>query len=419
MNVVGLVVEYNPFHNGHLYHLLESKKVTNSKYSIAVMSGNFLQRGEPALLDKWSRAKMAIDNGVDLVLELPFVYASASAEVFSDGAIKLLDSLGVVDSICFGSEFGDISLLKDIAEILLYEPGQFQVYLKDSLSSGISYPKARFLALTKYFKDKNHRQISDIESILASPNNILGIEYIKSLKKINSDIKPFTIGRTSSNYHDTDISGSISSATSIRNYFFKNENLDKIKNVVPESTYDYMLDFLNKHNNFNNIEWFSEVFLYLFRTINYDNIKNIVDVTEGLENRILKSFSNSNNLDFILKDIKTKRYTLTRIKRILIHTLIGLDKDISRRLNNSGPKYIRVLGSSQVGLKLLNKIKLNSSLPIITKFSHHKKLNDQTLDEMIAFDKKATDIYFTGMSRFNNNPNMDLDFLISPYFSKK
>lgn len=419
MNVVGLVVEYNPFHNGHLHHLLESKRITNSEHSIAVMSGNFLQRGEPALLDKWSRAKMAIDSGVDLVLELPFVYASGSAEFFSDGAIKLLDSLNVVDSVCFGSELGDISLLENVAEVLIDEPLQFQFHLKNSLSEGVSYPQARSIALSKYFKDNKYDRFSDIEEIVSSPNNILSIEYAKSLKKINSKIKPFTIKRKSSNYHDTNISGSIASATSIRDDFFKNKNLLNIKNVVPEPTYKYMCDFLSKHNNFNSLEWYTEIFLYLFRTISYDNISNIVDVSEGLENRILRSFNISNDLNYILRDIKTRRYTLTRIKRILIYALMGLNKDNFKRLNKMGPKYIRVLGASKNGLELLSKIKSNSQLPIITKFSNYEKLNDKDLNEMIAFDKKATDIYFTGISRFNHSPNTNLDFLISPYFSKK
>ena len=419
MSVVGLVVEYNPFHNGHLYHLLESKRATNSKYSIAVMSGNFLQRGEPALMDKWSRAKMAIDSGVDLVLELPFIFASGSAETFSNGAITLLDSLNVVNSVCFGSELGDVSLLEDISDVLLDEPSEFQIYLKEFLDTGVSYPKARSMAVSSFFSDKKHKDFIEIESVLASPNNILAIEYIKALKKIDSTIKPFTIKRTSSNYHDTNISGSIASATSIRDSFFKNKDLLEIKNVVPKHTYRYMSDFLDKNNNFNNLEWFTEILLYLFRTMPYDNIFNIVDVGEGLENRILRSFNNYNDLNTILKDIKTKRYTLTRIKRILIYALIGLNKDNFKKLSSVGPKYIRVLGANKNGLYLLGEIKSKSNLPIISKFSNYERLNDKDLNKMILFDKKATDIYFTGLSAFNSNVNMNLDYLISPYFLKK
>ncbi len=419
MRTVGLVVEYNPFHNGHLYHLEQSKKITNCDYSVAIMSGNFLQRGEPALLDKWTRAKMAVDNGVDLVIELPFIYASRSAEFFSDGAIKILDSLGIVDSLCFGSEVGITHILSDIADILVDEPNLFKSSLKNNLELGLSFPKARSVALVEFFKSNNYGKTDQIENIMSSPNNILAIEYMKSLKKINSKIEPFALQRTSSNYHDKNISGDISSATSIREDFFKNKNLENIKSVIPHSTYKYMESFLEKNISFNSIDNFCEILLYVFRLISYDKLSNVVGVEEGLQNRILKAFNNSNNLEFILNEISTKRYTNTRIKRILIHALIGLDKDTFKKLDSAGPKYIRVLGANANGLKILSKAKATSTLPIITKFSNHKKSNDNLLDEMIDFDKKATDLYFAGMSKFIKNPSMNLDFLTSPYISKK
>lgn len=421
MNVVGLIAEYNPFHNGHLYHLNKSKNITKSNYSIAVMSGNFLQRGEPALLDKWSRAKMAVDNGVDLVLELPFIYASRSAEYFSDGAVKTLDALGVVDTLCFGSEEGRISVLEEIADILVLEPEDFKYSLKKYLDLGKSFPKARALSLIEYFK--NHKlgfnNSEEIANIVSSPNNILAIEYMKSLKKINSKITPFTIKRTSSNYHDKFITGDISSATSIRIDYFLNKNLDNILNVVPKSTLKYMDEFLRNHNNFNSIEHFEEILLYLFRFSSYDKISNVIDVDEGLENRIIKAFSSSNNLKEIIENIKTKRYPETRVKRILIHTLMNLDKETFKRINIEGPRYIRVLGANKNGLDLLSEIKLKSKLPIITKFSNYERLDDKILNEMIDFDKKTSDLYFTGLNKFTNKANINLDFLTSPYIKKK
>lgn len=419
MDVVGLITEYNPFHNGHLHHLLESKEITNSKYSIAVMSGNFLQRGEPALLDKWSRAKMAVDSGVDLVIELPFIYATRSAEYFSDGAVKLLDSLNVVDNLCFGSEEGNINNLENIADVLVDEPDSFKESLKEHLNSGESFPKARSLALMTYFKENNYNNFNKIKNIVSSPNNILAIEYMKSLKKIDSKIKPFTIKRTSNNYHDKDITGTISSATSIREDYFSNKRLDNIINVVPESTYKYMHEFLKNYNTFNSLDHFGEILLYLFRLISYDKIRYIVGVDEGLQNRMLKAFNNSNDLREIIEYIKTKRYPETRIKRILIHALMDFDKDTFKRLDIEGPKYIRVLGANNNGLDLLSEIKLKSNLPIITKFSNYNKLNDKTLNEMINFDKKSTDLYFTGLNKFTQKTNMNLDFLTSPYISKK
>ena len=187
MKIVGLITEYNPFHNGHLYHLEKSKSITGCDYTVSVMSGNFLQRGEPALTDKWIRAKMAIDNGVDLVIELPTLYACQSAEFFAYGAIKLLDSLNVIDYVSFGSEVGSIKDLKKIASILVNEPKEFKDILRDTLKLGIAFPKARSQALKKYLTLKNIT-IDNVEDILNNPNNILGIEYIKALLKIDSKI---------------------------------------------------------------------------------------------------------------------------------------------------------------------------------------------------------------------------------------
>lgn len=417
MSVLGLIVEYNPFHNGHLYHLLESKKKSNSKYSVAIMSGNFLQRGEPAMIDKWTRAKMAVDNGVDLVIELPFVFATSSAEYFSSGAIKLLDRLNIIDSVCFGSELGDTRLLSEIVDILVYEPEGFKLSLKGNLKLGHSFPKARSLAVIDYFKS-NFKDFTNLENIMNSPNNILAIEYMKSLKKIKSNINPLTIKRISSNYHDKKLTQNISSATSIREDFFTNKNLHNIKNTVPKSTYEYMNVFLNKFDTFNQLDYFSEIFLYLFRIISYDKISYVNGMDEGIQNRILKVFNDSNDFRDILKEINTKRYTETRIKRILIHTLINLNKDVFNRLNEVGPRYVRVLGANRNGLELLSEIKLKSNLPIITKFSNHKKAGDDLLNEMIEFDKLATDLYFTGLSTFTDVPNMNLDYLTSPYIKK-
>ena len=176
--VLGIVAEYNPFHNGHLYHLMKSKQVAQADYSIAVIGGNFTQRGEPSILDKWSKAESALLNGVDLVLELPTLYATSSAENFADGAIRLLDSLKIVDTISFGSESADINILNDFAEVLYKEPRQYKTLLSTELKKGISYPKARENALMMYLND-----IRKYLNVLSSPNNILGIEYLKALKK--------------------------------------------------------------------------------------------------------------------------------------------------------------------------------------------------------------------------------------------
>lgn len=248
MKVVGLITEYNPFHNGHKYHLEASKEKASATHSIAVMSGNFLQRGEPALLDKWTRAKMAVDSGVDLVLELPTVFATQSAEYFAHGALSVLEDTNVVDSLCFGSELGDTELLKDIADVLVDEPLEFKNILKKHLNLGLSFPKARSLALKAFFEHAKYSHFEKIEKIVESPNNILGIEYMKSLIKLKSKITPLTIKRVYSNYHDKDINSSIASATSIREHYFKNKNIKELSSVVPPSTLLYMSNFLKQYS---------------------------------------------------------------------------------------------------------------------------------------------------------------------------
>ena len=251
MNILGLVVEYNPFHNGHLYHLEKSKEITNATHTVAIMSGNFLQRGEPALFDKYTRAKAAVENGVDLVIELPTLFACQSAEIFSHGAICTLNSLNCIDSVCFGSEVGNIDILYTIANILVNEPDDFKVKLKNYLKEGMLFPSARSNALFDYISHNNLVNISkeDLLNILNSSNNILGIEYIKSIIKLDSNIKPYTITRIKSEYNSEQIDSSICSATAIRKSLKDNNNIELLSNVIPNKTYNVIKDSIE--NNFN------------------------------------------------------------------------------------------------------------------------------------------------------------------------
>ena len=195
MKVLGLVTEYNPFHNGHLYHVEESKKVTGCDTVVCIMSGNFIQRGQPAIVNKWARTEMALRNQIDLVIELPVYYSVSSAEFFAYGAIKLLDSLGIIDSVCFGSEYNDIEILSTVARTLIHEPLIYKDKLSYYLGQGLSFPKARALALDHYFSQSGEEDSKLIGTIMNQPNNILGIEYIKALYKLKSRIKPTTIKR--------------------------------------------------------------------------------------------------------------------------------------------------------------------------------------------------------------------------------
>lgn len=412
MKVLGFVAEYNPFHKGHKYHLDKSKEKSAADFSIAVMSGSFLQRGQPSFIDKWTKAKMAVNNGIDLVIELPFIFSTQSAETFAYGAIKLLDSLNVVDYLSFGSELENIEVLKKISSILSEEPKFYKEKLKYYLDQGLSFPNARNNALEDYILNSKSSLDYDYKEILKGSNNILAIEYLKALSKLNSKISPISIKRIGNKYNDTSINGDFASATAIR-HSIKNNGLASIKNLVPGETYSCLENYIDKYKSFNYTENYEDILIYLLRTVDADKIKGLIDIENGLENRIIEKGSQYNNINEIIDNIATKRYPKTRIQRILVHLLNGLYKKDFDELNDLYPSYIRVLASNDKGLSLLREIKNNSTLPIITKFSNYKYLNDDTINKIIYFDKKATDIFYLGLA--SEESLNDMDYYTSPY----
>jgi len=412
MKVLAMIVEYNPFHLGHKYHLEYSKSITGANYSIALMSGSFVQRGEPSLVDKWTKTKMAIDNGVDLVIELPFIFATQSAELFAFGGIALLNSINIVNYISFGSELGDLNILKEIANILVIEPPFFKEKLKEYLSLGNSYVVSRSNALIDYYNTLKETSINpnDIKEILKMSNNILAIEYLKSLQILNSSIKPITIKRIGSSYKEDNLNNKISSATAIRKTLFS-KSIDATKKYLTNSSYNHLVNYINNYNNFNTLDNYAQIIHYLLRIDNGNPLKEIMDVETGLDNRILDKSYKYKDIGELVEESSTKRYTKTRIQRILIHLMAGLDKTTFNELMCHYPSYIRVLGANDKGMFLLKKIKEKSNIPIITKFPHYKKYSDPYLDKTISFDKKSTDLYFLGIDSFS----MNMDYYTSPY----
>ena len=417
MKVVGLITEYNPFHFGHLHHLERAKIETGADYSVALMSGSFVQRGEPSLVDKWTKSKMAIDNGVDLVIELPVMFSTQTAELFAYGSTLLLDSLNIVDYIAFGSELGNLEQLQKIADILVEEPPYYKHKLKKYLNMGHSFPVSRANALEDYFNEFNIKieQNNSVKNILKMSNNILAIEYLKSLKTLNSRIKPVTIKRIGSLYGETQINNKIASATGIRNTIFKN-NIDSIKEYVPYATFHHLVDYINKYKKFNTLDNYALIIQYLLRINGRNKLSNIMDVEPGLENRIVKKSTQYNDLDDLIQSIVTKRYTRSRIQRILVHLILGIDKTLFHELLPHYPAYIRVLGANDKGLVLLKEIKEKSNLPIITKFADYNKYDNPYLNKIISLDKKATDLYFLGLNTIK--PFMDMDYYTTPYVKK-
>lgn len=399
--VLGIIAEYNPFHNGHLYHLENSKKITGCEYTIAIISGNFTQRGSTSIVDKWQKTKMALSNGIDLVIELPTLYAISSSENFADGAIKILNALNIVDCLAFGAETNDISKLDKIANILSDEPIEYKSILSNELKKGISFPKSRENALSIYLNDNTY------SDILSSPNNILGIEYLKALKKYKSSITPISINRIETDYNSLEFSNNISSATGIRN-LIKNEKFDQIKNLVPANTYSVLTECLKNGQIITDLTVYEKEIIYILRKMTIKEISELPDVSEGLEFAIKNSANSCNDINTLINLIKSKRYTQSRIRRILLYALLGIKKSDMEISKNVLP-YIRVLGFNENGKKLISKIcKNNPELNVITSVKKFVDTNcDENLKLLLDKDIFASDVYSLG---FKNNSIANLDF---------
>jgi predicted nucleotidyltransferase len=352
MSVLGIVAEYNPFHNGHKYHIDKSKEITRCDFVVAVMSGSFVQRGEPAIVDKWSRALMAVHGGIDLVIELPVYHSLQSAELFGYYSIKALSSTGIVNSLSFGSETGNINELDKIAESFINESFEFKSILKKSLKKGLNYPAAREVALKHTYPDIYLKKAS---------NDILAIEYLKALKKIKSDIIPYTINRIGSEYNDVFLRGSLSSATSIRKHILT-LGLDKeIAQRVPPSTSEILKGVFDGGIKPVSIEDYFGYFRYVLTVTPKEYLSDFFDMESGLENRFYSEIHFSNNFDEFLSRVKTKRYTFTRLSRIVSRILLNF------KGNPLPLSYLRVLAFNKKGQELLREMKKKATVPVIIK----------------------------------------------------
>ena len=339
MNVIGVIAEYNPFHLGHLYQINKIKEMYNDSIIIAIVSSSFTQRGDVSILNKWDKARIALDNGIDLVIELPYFYAGQSSDIFAKGAVTILNYLGI-DTLVFGMESDDINNLKLMADIQLNDKNYNNI-VKEYLSNGYNYPTA----LSKAIKD-----ILNLDIYL--PNDLLALSYIKQVKLINNNINVIGIKRTN-DYHSKEITSNIVNASLIREQF-KN-NLD-ISNYIPN--YD-----TNKLYNVSVNDFYPLLKYQILNNIN--NLDKFLTVDEGIDNRIKKYIKNSNNWDELVNNIKTKRYTYNKINRMLMHILFNLTKEESK---NIVIDYVRVLGFNSKGRSYLNKIKKNKDINIVTNY---------------------------------------------------
>ena len=375
MESVGIIAEYNPFHNGHLYHLTKIKEKHPNAVIVLVMSGNFTQRGDVSIIDKWKKTQIALKAGIDLVIELPFPFATQSADYFSYGSITLLEKLKV-DKVIFGSESDNIKDLEIIADTQINNP-DFDKLVKIYSKFGKNYPTALSLAV----KDLTNQEIT-------APNDLLGISYVKAIKQNNYKIIPETIKRTNS-YHEEELNESISSATAIRKALNNNED---IKTQVPEITLDYLTDL-------HTIEEYFPLLKYKLITEKDLSIYNTVD--EGIDQKLKKEIINATSYQDLINRIKSKRYTYNKLSRMLIHILCNFTKEKKEQFKDIS--YIRLLGFSDKGRKYLNTIKKDLDIPLISKINRNK-------DPMLEFEIETTKIY-----SLNLNCKKQIDLINKEY----
>ncbi len=400
MKVTGIITEYNPFHNGHQLHMENAKKLTGADYIIVVMSGSFVQRGEPAIMDKYLRAHTALEAGADLVIELPAPFSCASAEFFAGASVAILDKLGVVDSIVFGSECGDIDKLISIAKLLADEPNNFKDALNDAIKAGLPYPAAMSRAI-------NSCHISNSDDILSEPNNLLGIEYIKALLKRGSGIEPVTYSRIGG-YNDTTLSQSFPSATAIRKELFALGS-----DTLPELIKEYVPAYSEKiiSNNYNkcfpiSIDDFSQQFIYRMLMLESNDLSEFADVSKDIASRIRKSFCEYSLCSEIIDSVKTKAFTRARISRCLMHILLDIAaSDMTNYKNNDYISYARILGFRKEAAPLLSELKRNSSIPLISKLANYKKELNELNASILEKELFASNLYQAAVAhKFKKTP---------------
>lgn len=385
MKTVGIITEYNPFHLGHQYMIEEAKKKSCADRVIVVMSGNFVQRGEPAFFDKWTRAKAALSNGVDMVLELPVLFATANAEIFASAAVRIFEDTGIVDVLCFGSESGNLSTLHEAAKLMTDETEEFRSLLKSHLDMGMSYPTARSKAL---------ETISNISSnILSQPNHILALEYLKALERYKCNMIPMTIRREGSAYHSTSLDNKFASASAIRKGILEDQVAEAFEQV-PENCYELYGKALSLGTAPALWKNYAGPFNYKLRNMSTEELAQIFEVTEGLENRILRSIDNCYEIEEIIEFIKSKRYTRTKIQRILLHILLDIKgTEVSYFMKKLHMPYIRVLGFQKENADILGDLTLHAKCPVLTNLKKAPDILDDDGLHLLALEKAATDLY--------------------------
>ena len=395
-NVVGMIVEYNPFHNGHLWHLNESKKRSGAEFAVALMSGSFTQRGEPALFNKWLRAEAAVCGGVDLVLELPAVYAVRSAQYFATAGVRLFQRLGIVTYLSFGAEHPDADNLERFA-LAIDDKTTLQA-LKLHLRSGCTYADALARALSTH--PAILRQNQDTSHLLSCPNNILAIEYLRAIHRYAPDLARVILPRQQASHRNKELTAPYASASAIRLALHREQRLSEFaSSALPASTARLIHSWLEQNITPATWENLSLPLLYRLRTLTPEQISLLPEVSEGLHHRIAKNALQASSVHNLLERLKTKRYPLTRLQRVLVHTLLGTTRQELSAFDQAAPPYARVLAFNQKGRRLLHRLRQESRIPLIIKTTHFTNSVDRfsappsSWQRILSLDTLASDIY--------------------------
>lgn len=404
MNVVGIIAEYNPFHRGHEYQIQQLKEICHADYAIIAMSGNFVQRGAPALMEKYSRARMALCCGADLVLELPALFATASAESFARGGVCLLDSTGVATHLGFGTETADARLLAELAGILHEEPEPYRELLHAALKSGSSFPAARSAALRQYVSaaqfscPKKYPALSNtanlplIDGTLSSPNNILALEYLQALAASRSSMVPVPLLRKGRGYHDTAMEQDFCSASAIRSRL-KSSSPSLPETAMPKASYEilktYPHPFLFEDD-------FSALLHYELLEDDAARLASWADSSAWLARRLLAERGRFEDWSSFCQQIKTRNITYSRISRLFSHMLLHIRREDYEAFTT--PTYLRVLGFRKAAAPLLTSLKSNSCLPLVTSPADASRQLPPQARQLLGFDLRATDLYCLGLA---------------------
>jgi len=350
LKTIGIIAEYNPFHNGHKFHIEQAKRQTAADAVVVIMSGNYVQRGDCAIFDKQTRARAAIQGGADLVIELPTVCATQSAEIFAQSSVYLLNALGCIDFLAFGAEAEDIADIAEVARFLTSENPEFGELIREKLRSGISYATARESAVGELCGER-------FAAVLREPNNILGVEYLKALFKFGSKIEPILVRRKAVGHDESEAHGEFASASLVRE-MIASDGIESVAQLVPSECME-----IYRNAQIHTLQSVEVAILANLRRSSTEEIARIADVSEGLENRILNAAKSSATLSELLDAAKTKRYTRARLRRIMLHAYLGITRE-----DSTLPKYLKILDFSPRGQEILNKVKKSTELPLAKNF---------------------------------------------------